>query len=135
MPNKQNFLIIARQAREKVIQDYFNSWILRDSSKLNEYFTADIIYSECYGPEYHGIHQILQWFSDWIKNGSVLEWYIKQFVHQDNMLIVEWFFKCNYEKQIDGFDGISLVQFDKDNRIVILKEFQSKEQHYYPYEI
>jgi len=49
------------------------------------------------------------------------------------MTVVEWHFKCEYEGNIGEFDGISLIEFNDDNYIVSLKEFQSKIPHYYPY--
>lgn len=36
----------------------------------------NIVYSECYGPEYRGISQIVKWFVEWNKRGKVLEWNI-----------------------------------------------------------
>lgn len=46
---------------------------------------------------------------------------------------MEWYFKCDYDKNIDGFDGVTIADFDGDMKIVKLCEFQSKEEHYYPY--
>ena len=41
--------------------------------------------------------------------------------------------KCDYEDNVDGFDGITIAEFDADRKICDLKEFQSKAEHYYPY--
>lgn len=38
-----------------VIQKYFKAWLNVDIDVLSDVFSTDIIYSECYGPEYHGI--------------------------------------------------------------------------------
>ena len=51
----------------------------------------------------------------------------------DNIAIVEWYFKCNYDGTVDGFDGVTIAEFDADGKIYNLKEFQSKAEHYYPY--
>ena len=48
--------------KEKYIERYFNMWLSKDGSSLNEIFDKNIIYSECYGPEYRGIEQIVKWF-------------------------------------------------------------------------
>jgi hypothetical protein len=120
--------------KEKMIQSYFKAWLNRDSSVLSEVFDANVIYVECYGPNYHGLEQILQWFSDWHKKGSVLEWSIKQFIHQNNFTVVEWYFQCDYENNVDGFDGVSLITFNEQNQITSVKEFQSKAVHYDPYD-
>lgn len=119
--------------QEEIIETYFRAWLEKDNSALYGIFSDDIIYSECYGPEYHGIEQILKWFSDWNKIGTVLDWRIKGYVHQGNITVAEWYFKCNYNNAIEGFDGVSVIKFSNDKKIVELKEFQSKAEHYFPY--
>lgn len=119
--------------REEIIKNYFQAWLNKDNGILGEIFADDVIYSECYGPEYHGISQILQWFEDWNINNTVLEWTIKRFLHQENITVAEWYFKCRCGDAEEGFDGVSLVEFDDRNKIVALKEFQSKAEHCYPY--
>lgn len=120
--------------REQIIRGYFRSWLLQDGSKLGDYFSDNIIYTECYGPRYCGLAQLRRWFSDWNQSGKVLKWDIKQFIHQGNISVVEWYFECLYDANQDGFDGVSIVLFDSDNKITTLKEFQSKAQHHFPYE-
>ncbi|NSB32583.1 MULTISPECIES: nuclear transport factor 2 family protein [Clostridium] len=120
--------------REEIIKKYFGAWINNNSLVLKDIFDRNIIYSECYGPEYHGINTIETWFEDWNKRGEVLIWDIKQFVHQGNISVVEWYFKYKYDGEVGEFDGVSLIEFNDDNYIVTLKEFQSKVPHYYPYE-
>lgn len=100
---------------------------------LRVIFTNEIVYSECYGPEYIGIDQIEQWFQDWNDKGSVLQWDIKQIIKQGNTVVVEWYFKCDYNGNKMGFDGVTIAKFNRDNMIYNLKEFQSKAEHYNPY--
>ncbi|MDD3224331.1 MAG: nuclear transport factor 2 family protein [Clostridium sp.] len=119
--------------REEIIKNYFQSWLSNNFKILREIFDTEIIYSECYGPEYRGIEVIEKWFENWHKRGTVLAWDIKQFIHSDNVTVVEWYFKCQYDGKIGEFDGVSLIGFNEDNRIISLKEFQSKIPHYYPY--
>lgn len=118
---------------EEIIKRYFNMWLDKDGSKLNVIFDINIIYSECYGPEYRGLEQVQQWFRDWNKRGTVLTWDIKQFIHQGNQTVVEWYFECEYEGNISGFDGVSLIDFNDNAKIISLKEFMSKAEHEYPY--
>lgn len=40
---------------EEIIRKYFACWLNKDEKLLTDIFAEDIIYSECYGPEYHGI--------------------------------------------------------------------------------
>lgn len=119
--------------REQRIKQYFDCWINKDISILRTIFAPDILYSESYGPEYHGIAIVEQWFKDWTSRGTVLQWTIKQFIHQGNMTAVEWYFKYEHDGTADAFDGVSLIEFNAENLIVSLKEFQSKLPHYYPY--
>lgn len=119
--------------REVIIKKYFDMWLCKDCTGIEEVLSNGIVYSECYGPEYRGINQIIQWFNDWNKQGTVLQWKIKQFIHQNNQAVVEWYFECNYDKKISGFDGVSIIEFDSENKIRSLKEFQSEAKHTFPY--
>ena len=120
--------------KEDIIRRYFQSWLDKNIEPLESIFSDAILYSECYGPEYHGLSQILKWFTDWNKNGTVLKWEIKNFIHQDMFTVVEWYFECTYNNEIGGFNGVSIIEFDENMMIINLKEFQSKAEHIYPYE-
>ena len=50
----------------------------------------------------------------------------------DKILVVEWNFECIWEGKLRNFDGVSIVEFDENNRIINLREFESKSTHYYP---
>ena len=119
---------------EEIIRKYFACWLNKDEKPLTDIFAEDIIYSECYGPEYHGIRQIQQWFHDWNQKGTVQKWDVKQIYISRNTAIIEWYFQCNYCNTPGAFDGVTIAQFDGNNKIYNLKEFQSKCDHEYPYE-
>ena len=93
---------------EEVIRKYFQCWLDKDIDAVKEIFSDDIIYSECYGPVYKGIGQIIRWFEDWNQKGTVLQWDIKRVVVSGNTAVVEWFFQCDYEGNVDGFDGVTI---------------------------
>lgn len=118
---------------QKIMEMYFRCWLAKDGSNLTDIFADDIVYSECYGPEYVGIQQVIKWFREWNSKGSVLQWDIKDVIEQGNKVTVEWYFKCEYEGNTDGFDGVTIAKFDNNRKIYELKEFQSKAEHYYPY--
>jgi len=120
--------------RKDIIREYFESWINKDINIIEKYFASDIKYIECYGPEYNGINQIRQWFTDWNRGNSVLEWNIKRFFVYNNIVVVEWFFKCEYDKNTGSFDGVSIIEFNENNKILSVQEFQSKPEHIFPYE-
>lgn len=125
--------VMKKEEKENLIRKYFSAWINKNPDVLPEIFSEDIVYSECYGPEYNGLIQIMLWFRDWNENGCVLEWRIKSFMHDGDRLAVEWYFKCVFKGETGGFDGVSLVKFNEKGRICNLKEFQSKSEHVFPY--
>lgn len=118
---------------EEVIRKYFQCWLDKDVDAVKEIFSDDIIYSEFYGLVYKVIGQIIRWFEDWNWEGTVLQWDIKRVIESGNIAVVEWYFKFGYEDNMDGFDGVTIADFDADRKICDLKEFQSKAEHYCPY--
>lgn len=119
--------------QEEKIRAYFKAWLDNDVHALQNILSDHILYSECYGPEYRGINQVTTWFVDWNRCGAVRKWDIKQFIHQNNITAVEWYFECIYNNSIAGFDGVSLIEFDDNGKIINIKEFESKAEHNYPY--
>lgn len=122
-------------SRESIIRRYFDSWIYKDASAVREAFAADAVYIESWGPAYRGLDHILQWFEDWNKESTVLQWDIHTFVHAHQTCVCEWYFKCDCQGKRSAFNGVSVIVFDAHERIVLLKEFQSKCPNNYPYEI
>ena len=118
---------------KRLIEAYFQAWLTRDESRLAEFFEPDAVYSECYGPEYRGLGQITRWFRDWNKRGRVLRWDIHNILRQENTLAVEWTFGCVFDGEESLFNGVSLVEFSENGKISLLKEFQSKAEHVFPY--
>ena len=117
----------------ETIQKYFRAWIDQDPDVLKEVLAGSVVCSECWGPEYHGLSQMLRWFADWNRKGRVLEWTVKRTVEQGRTIAAEWFFRCRYEGTEDGFDGVTVADFDGDGKIVRMSEFQSKAEHCFPY--
>lgn len=119
--------------REIIIKEYFDSWINNDYSVLVKVFAMNAKYIECYGPAYNGLIQIQKWFKDWQEQGSVLIWNINKFVHSGENCVCDWYFECEYDGKIDGFNGVSWIKFDDENKIVEIREYQSKVPNYFPY--
>jgi len=120
---------------EEIIKKYFSSWIKNDKKVIKEIFDENVVYSECYGPIYEGADTVYKWFEDWHDHGDVLVWNINRFIHEGNTVVVEWYFKCDYDEEISEFNGVSIIVFNNENKIINLKEFESKKEHYYPYGI
>ena len=122
------------ESREKIIKEYFNCWINKDISILEKVFDKNVNYVECYGPTYAGLAQIKRWFNDWQEHGKVLTWEINEFVHNRENSICNWNFKCEYDCKIDVFNGVSWIKFNDENKIVEIREYQSKIPNYFPYD-
>ncbi len=121
--------------KETIIRMYFDMWISHDFSKISDVFSEDIYYSECYGPEYFCLSEIHLWIGDMLKKQIVLQWDIKRFLHCGDTVVVEWFFKERQGDVDNGFDGVSIIEFDIDNKISMIKEFESKAEHIAPYHL
>ena len=119
--------------RELLIAGCFRSWIDKDGAKFRECFSPGATYEESWGPAYRNLAEIARWFDEWNARNSVLQWDIGKFWHDGSACICEWHFKCECGGTTDGFDGASIVEFDGENRIAGLREFQSKTPRHYPY--
>jgi hypothetical protein len=115
--------------REQKISEYFKMWIGRDFSGLEEIFSKDIYYSECYGPEYYGMSEINKWIEDMLKKQVVYEWRINQYYHSENTTVVEWYFREETDNTPSDFNGVSIITFNEDGLINSIKEFESKAEH------
>ncbi|MFI3242390.1 MAG: nuclear transport factor 2 family protein [Alphaproteobacteria bacterium] len=121
-----------KNTREAIIKTYFDMWVSRDFSGLDKIFASDIYYSECYGPEYKGLSEISLWIKDMTAKQIVLKWDIKSFIHADDTVIVEWYFKEQQKEFVNDFNGVSIIEFSED-KISSIKEFESKAQHITPF--
>ena len=118
---------------EERIRAWFRAWLDKDASALRDLFAAEALYVESYGPVYRGIGQILRWFEDWNRRGTVLQWDIRSFAAVGRTAYVEWFFRCEYNGEVGVFDGVTIARFDDQLKICELREFQSKAEHVFPY--
>lgn len=121
--------------REKIIHLWFEMWLTKQDLGIDNIFAEDVIYTESWGPKYNNRQIVKHWFQEWNTRGKVVAWEIKQFFHKGNQTIVEWYFKNEMNNgSIEEFDGISLVEWTKDNKIKSLKEFGCNLNNYNPYE-
>lgn len=98
-------------------------------------FSENAVYTESWGPKYHGASKIKLWFDEWNTRGTVLQWDIKQYFHNESQTIVEWYFKNTMNNgKVEAFDGISLIEWTPDDKIQSLKEFGCNKNNYDPYQ-
>lgn len=122
------------RTREQIIQRWFRMWLEKRDTGLQDIFTEDAVYIESWGPEYHGSEKIKLWFDEWNTRGDVLRWDIRQFFHSGDQTVVEWYFENMMRNgRKEAFDGISLVRWTRDDRIIRLQEFGCNQDRYDPY--
>ena len=123
------------KTRETIIRRWFDMWLQKKDLGIAEMFSDNATYIESWGPEYHGSAKINLWFDEWNTRGTVLQWDIKQFFHKSNQTMVEWSFKNQMnDGKVEAFDGISLVEWTNDDKILFLKEFGCNINNYDPYQ-
>ena len=121
--------------REKVIRLWFDMWLQKKDLGISEMFSDNAVYTESWGPEYHGSAKIKLWFDEWNTRGTVLQWDIKQFFHKENQTMVEWYFKNQMnDGKVEVFDEVSLIEWTSDDKILFLKEFGCNINNYDPYQ-
>ncbi len=120
--------------REQAVRRWFSMWLEGRDTGILQLFAPDALYIESWGPEYRGAQQIKHWFEEWNTRGKVLVWDIQGFFHREDRSVVEW----HFENKMRGgtaeiFDGLSLVDWDRDGRICRLQEFGCNLHRYDPY--
>ena len=121
--------------RERIIRLWFDMWLTKKDLGISDIFSNNAIYIESWGPEYHGALKIKHWFEEWNSRGTVLQWDIRQYFHEENQTVVEWYFKSAMKDgSVDEFDGISLIQWTNEDKICFLKEFGCNIHRYDPYQ-
>ena len=123
------------QQREEKIRRWFEMWLIQKDLEMENIFDPQLHYMESWGPEYHGLPVLQHWFWEWNARGKVLAWEIRQFFHRENQTVVEWYFHSQMKDgSEDEFDGVSLIEWTKEGKIRVLKEFGCNRSRYNPYE-
>lgn len=120
-------------AKEQIIRDYFDSWVKKDFSKLDQWFEQDMFYRECYGPTYQGLAELKAYIKVAAQKQTVLKWTIFKIEQTTSgQFVVTWFFQAREEKEY-CFDGVSLIDFSglKIKRVV---EYSTEHKTYRPYQ-
>ena len=84
------------EGREEIIRRWFAMWLEGKDQGIREIFAEDCVYVESWGPIYHGVQAVEHWFSEWNTRGKVVTWEIRQFFHQGDQTVVEWYFRTRW---------------------------------------
>lgn len=117
---------------KKIIEEWFFSWYDPNWNAFSNVFEENAYYSESWGPEYFGIEEIRQWFIKWHTRSTLEKWEIKNIINHNEYSVVEWYFCCCDKKDRNEFDGVSVIEWSTNNKIVSLKEFASILPKYRP---
>ncbi len=121
--------------REQKIRTWFEMRLGRSDEGAEELFDRDAVYIESWGPEYHGLEKIRNWFQEWNTRGVVVRWDIKQFFHKGDQTVVEWVFENRMEDgTVEAFEGMTLLRWTEEGKICFLQEFGCNQDRYDPYE-
>jgi hypothetical protein len=113
---------------------YVDCWLTQDPSALPEVLASGVYYVESYGPAYHGLGQVQQWFADWHTHGRVLAWDLGDVVSAGLVCAVRWRFTCVYDSVESTFDGVTWLVLDDAGWITELREFAATLPLRYPYD-
>ena len=53
------------EQRERIIRQWFDMWLQARDSGILDIFAPGCVYTESWGPKYHGAAQVKHWFDEW----------------------------------------------------------------------
>lgn len=109
--------------KDKLIQEWFKAWYDSSWNQFEEVFENDVFYSESWGPEYHGISEVKEWFDNWHSDLILNSWDIINIVHNEDVSFVIWYFSCKDSNDVFEFNGISMIEWGENNKISSLQEY------------
>ena len=121
--------------KEKTIRLWMDMWLRGRDLGIPDIFSEDAVYTESWGPLYHGAAAIGHWFREWNTRGQVLTWDIHRFFHAGDQTAVSWYFQCRMgDEEPIGFEGVSLICWTADGKISRLTEYCCEPEQYDPYQ-
>ena len=122
------------EEREKRFLLWLDMWLQGKNLGIRDIFAADVVYTESWGPVYHGVEAVEHWFEEWLTRGRVIAWDVHRFFHSGNQTAVSWSFQCRMgEEMPTGFEGVSIVRWGEDGRMAALTEYCCEPAQYDPY--
>ena len=94
--------------KEKTIRLWMDMWLRGRDLGIPDIFSEDAVYTESWGPLYHGAAAIGHWFREWNTRGQVLTWDIHRFFHAGDQTAVS----CCEPEQYDPYQNGPAPVFD-----------------------
>lgn len=121
------------ERKEIAIHEYFNMWLTNDFEHLEDLMTIDCTYQDSSGKCFLSLAEIEKWIEEKKQKRRILSWDVKKiWPTMDNTFFVLWNF-TSVEKTACNFDGISIIQFDRQGMITSIREYKSNSEHEFPY--
>ena len=122
-----------REIKEDKIRQWVRMWLSSSCDGIEKLFDKNAYYSESHGPEYHGIAQLTQWFTDWNTQNKVTQWEATSFFHDGQTTVTEWHFEWVHNGRKSSHEGASIIEWSRDGKIYSIKDFGSVSSHTLPY--
>ena len=74
----------------------------------------------------YGFASAVQIYSQWRLYGFF------SYDQANHKICFEWYFRCDYEKKVSGFDGCSFMTVE-DSKFTVINEYKTESKRYYPY--
>ena len=72
--------------REEIVRRWLLMWLQGEDLGIKEIFAEDAVYTESWGPVYHGAEAITHWFGEWLTRGRVQVWDVHRFFHAGDQI-------------------------------------------------
>ena len=122
--------------RERIIHLWFEMWLTKQDLGIDNIFAEDVIYTESWSPKYNNRQN-----RKTLVSGMEYSWQSRCLGNSNKFSTkeIQRLWSGNFKNEmnewsIEEFDGISLVEWTKDNKIKSLKEFGCNLNNYNPYE-
>lgn len=99
--------------KSELFQQTIDAWLTKDINKLLSGLSADIIYTECYGAQYHGKAEIEKWFRQWnnpVEN-QVKSWSVDKSYVDNETCFFTWTFHYVYKGEENILMEFLLLNF------------------------
>lgn len=122
--------------REKLIFLWIDSWKEKNNLGIEKVFAPDIHYIRSWGPEYHGILELEYWFDEKNDRGTITNWKIDKFIHDNNETITHWFIKDEHKMgNSKEIEGLSIIKWNDNNQISYVQDFICNTNRSDPYKL
>lgn len=117
-------LTATEKERENLIFLWIKSWKEKNNLGIEKVFAPNVHYIRSWGPEYHGLMELEYWFDEKNDRGTVENWDIERFIHEENNTIIHWFLEDKHKiGKLREVEGLSIIEWNDNNKIKYVQDF------------